>query len=172
MIRKILAATAISMLLCQCNVLKSDCAALSEREAQIAQEPAGDYYVGRRYYIEACRFWGYIRPAGKSWREAKLVIMDEHVTHTPDRGVEPPVKGAVYGTDHNHEYYVRGKYTGEVAYDPSTDQVLPVFQATSYQLRNAKPGFLFVPSERYDTKTVSLRPAIMPTPQQCAAASR
>lgn len=98
--------------------------------------------------------------------------MDESVTLCPDRGSEPPARNAVFGTDNNVEYIVTGKYTGEDAYDPSTDQALPVFKATSYRVRERKPGFLFVPSERYSKDVVSLRPAIMPTPQQCASVSR
>lgn len=172
MIRKILMGLAPCLLLCQCDTLKSDCAALAEREAAIAREPKGDYYVGRRYYIPACRFWGYLRPAGVSWRQAKLVIMDEHAVLCPDRGIEPPARNAVFGSDNNVEYIVKGGYTGGKAYDPSTDQILPVFRATSYEVRDRKPGFLFVPSESYDTDTVSLRPAIMPPPRQCAGVSQ
>lgn len=155
--------------LCQCDSLKSDCAALAQREAAIAKETPGDYYVGRRYYIPLTRFWGYLRKPGESWRNATLVIMDESKVHTPDRGYEPPVKGATFGTDHNVEYFVQGRYTGEKAYDPSTNQILPVFLATGYKVRNPKPGFLFVPSEEYHQEYVTLIPKIMPTPAQCAA---
>lgn len=43
--------------LCQCDTLKSDCQAISEREAAIAAEKPGDYYIGRRYYIPYTRLW-------------------------------------------------------------------------------------------------------------------
>ncbi len=156
------------LLLTQCNTLKSDCEAVNAREQEIAAEPRGDYYVGRRYYLPLTRFWGYLREPGKSWRTAKLVIMDESVVRTPDRGFEPPVKGATFGTDANSEYTLTGSYTGEKAYDPSTDQILPVFKATSYTLRNAKPGFLFKPSEKYNEEYLTLYPAIMPSEQDCS----
>jgi hypothetical protein len=68
------------------------------------------------------------------------------------------------------EYIVKGKYTGEKAYDPSTDQVLPLFRATSYEVRSKEPGFLFVPSEDYSEQYVSLRPVIMPAPEVCEQA--
>lgn len=158
------------MLLTQCHTMKSDCEALQQREQEIAAEQKGDFYVGRRYYVPLTRFWGYLREPGQSWRSSRLVIMDESVMRTPDRGYEPPVEGAIFGTDQNVEYVVKGSYTGETAYDPNTDQVLPVFKATSYTVRNPEPGFLFVPSERHDDNTVTLLPSIMPTPQQCAAA--
>ena len=151
----------------QCNSMRTDCRALAAREAEIAKEQPGDYYIGRRYYIPSTRFWGYLRRPGASWRTAQLVIMDESVVRNPDRGYEPPVKGAIFGTDNNVEYIVQGKLTGEKAYDPSTDLVLPVFKPTSFTLRNKRPGFLFVPSEESSDEYVTLIPAIMPTADQC-----
>ena len=167
MFKKIILSTAACLMLVQCHTLKSDCEALAEREAQIAQEQVGDYYIGRRYYIPYTRFWGYLRKPGQSWRTAKLVIMDEHTCRQPDRGNEPPMKNAVFGTDNNVEYLVRGSYTGEVAFEPNTNQALPVFKLAGYELRNSDPGFLFVPSEDYDEAFVTIRPAIMPTPEAC-----
>lgn len=168
MTRKIFTVPIACLALCQCQSTKSDCLAIQEREAEIAKETPGDYYVGRRYYVPLTRFWGYLRKPGQSWRTAKLVIMDESVCRTPDRGYEPPVQGAVFGTDKNVEYIVRGHYSNEKAYDPSTNQILPVFKATGFEVRNQKPGFLFKPSEKYDTGYVTLMPSIMPQPQQCA----
>jgi len=167
MFRKILIGTIVVLLCSQCNTLKSDCAALREREAEIAREERGSYFVGRRYFIPYTRFWGYVREPGESWSTARLVLMDESLCRTPDRGIEPPAPGAVYGTDNNVEYIVRGSYTGTKAYDPSTNQVLPVFRPTGFEVRNRQPGFLFVPSEKYDEEHVTLRPALMPTPQLC-----
>lgn len=165
---KIIIATVGCLVLTQCHSLRSDCEALQAREAAIAQEQKGKYFVGRRYYIPHCRFWGYLREPGQSWRESKLVMMDESVAHTPDRGPEEPLPGATFGTDHNVEYVVKGGYTGRQAYDPSTNQVLPVFRATSYAVRDAEPGFLFVPSEEYSEEYVTLRPLLMPAPEVCA----
>ncbi len=155
-------------MLTQCNTLQSDCEAIALREQEIAAEPKGNYYIGRRYYIPLTRFWGYLREPGQSWREAKLVIMDESVVRTPDRGMEPPAKDAVFGTDANKEYSITGAYTGEKAYEPNSNQTLPVFRATGYTLRNSEPGFLFKPSEEYSKYYVTLTPAIMPRPQDCA----
>ncbi len=165
--KKVFIALVVCAMLTQCHSLKSDCEALREREAAIATEEKGAYFVGRRYYIPLCRFWGYLREPGQSWRTAKLVMMDESVLHTPDRGPEEPLPNATFGTDQNVEYVVKGMYTGEMGYDPSTDQVLPLFRATSYEVRNAKPGFLFVPSEKYSETQVSLRPVLMPKPEVC-----
>ncbi len=168
MTKRFLLITAACLTLTQCNTLKTDCEAVNLREQEIAAEPRGDYYIGRRYYVPLTRFWGYLRQPGQSWRQARLVIMDESIVRTPDRGYEPPVAGATFGTDANMEYRLTGSYTGESAYDPSTDQILPIFKATSYTLTNKKPGFLFKPSEEYNTEYVTLTPSIMPRPQDCA----
>ena len=162
----------VAVLLCQCDSLQSDCQALAKREAQIALEPKGDYYIGRRYYIPSTRFWGYLRRPGESWRSARLVIMDESKVRNPDRGYEPPVKGAIFGRDSNVEYVIHGKFTDEKAYDPSTNMVLPVFMPTHFAVRNTKPGFLFIPSEQYHTQYLTLIPDIMPTPAQCSGVAR
>ena len=171
MFRYIFSCGLLCLVLCQCDTMKQDCRAVAVREAEIAKESVGDYYIGRRYYIPATRFWGYIRRPGASWSTAKLVIMDESIVRNPDRGFEPPVKGAVFGTDDNVEYVLRGKYTDEKAYDPSTDLILPVFKPSSFAVRNKKPGFLFVPSEERSDDYVTLLPAIMPKPEQCSAYS-
>lgn len=168
MYRQFLTAVASVLLLCQCGITpEEDCRAIAAREAEIAAEPIGDYYIGRRYYVPITRFWGYLRKPGQSWREAQLVMMDESRVRTPDRGMEPPAANAVYGTDQNVEYIIRGSYTGKKAYDPSTNQILPMFCATSYEVRNRKPGFLFKPSEEYSEQYVTLRPVIMPPETVC-----
>lgn len=160
----VLTALLLPLLCCRCNQLQRDCEAIAAREMQIAAEPRGDYYIGRRYYIPYTRFWGYLRKPGESWRTAKLVMMDEHVTHQPDRGIEPPQKGAVFGTDKNVEYIVHGRFMDKEAYDSATDHAYPMFQPTSFEVRDRKPGFLFKPSEKYDEKYVTLKPDIMPHP--------
>ncbi|MFI3243483.1 MAG: hypothetical protein R3Y56_04450 [Akkermansia sp.] len=155
------------LLLTQCHSFRSDCEEIALREQAIAQEPAGDYFIGRRYYVPTTRFWGYLRRPGQSWSTAQLVIMDEHKAACPDRGLEPPLAHATFGSDANVEYVITGKYLDAKAYEPNSNQVLPVFQASSYQLRDAKPGFLFSPSEEYSSTYVSLFPYLMPNPADC-----
>ncbi len=65
MIKRLFIAALTVLSLTQCSSLRSDCRAIAEREADIARETPGDYYVGRRYYLPNTRFWGYVRPAGK-----------------------------------------------------------------------------------------------------------
>lgn len=151
----------LALTLTQCDTTKSDIEAINARNVMIAQEPKGDYYIGRRYHVPATRFWGYLRKPGETWKTAQLVIMDETRALTPDRSPEygPEQK---YSKDNNYEYHIFGKFTGKHAYEPNSNLKLPVFRLTGYKLVDPKPGWLFKPSERYSTEKVSLRPAIMP----------
>ena len=130
--------------LTQCNTLEKDIAGINARNAEIAREPRGNYFVGRRYHVPATRFWGYLRQPGQTWRTAQLVIMDESACRTPDRLPE------------------YGKYTGKYGYEPNSNLRLPIFKPTRFEVANTTPGWLFKPSEKYDTGAVTLRPAIMP----------
>lgn len=95
-------------MLSQCNSLEKDIAAINARNMEIAREPRGSYFVGRRYHVPSTRFWGYLAPAGQTWRTAQLVIMDESACRTPDR--LPEYAGNPrYAYDNNYEYRVYGK---------------------------------------------------------------
>jgi hypothetical protein len=48
-----------------------------EMAQNIAAEPTGDYYIGRRYYKSDYKFWGYIRRPGQPWSTAELVMLNE-----------------------------------------------------------------------------------------------
>ena len=147
--------------LTQCNSLEKDIAGINARNAEIAREPRGNYFVGRRYHVPATRFWGYLRQPGQTWRTAQLVIMDESSCRTPDR--LPEYAGSPrYAYDNNYEYRVYGKYTGKYGYEPNSNLRLPIFKPTRFEAVSTDPGWLFKPSEKYDTKDVTLRPASMP----------
>lgn len=127
-----------------------------ERAASISNEATGDFFYGRRYYVKKTRFWGYLREPRKSAKKAKLVIFKEDRKHAPDRMFE--VSSSGYGHDQNYEYKIRGNYTGETAYDPNSNQFLPVFRLTGYELIDRNPGWLFSPSDHYDPIRVTLLP--------------
>ena len=126
------------------------------RAAEIASEPTGDFYYGRRYYVKKTRFWGYLRKPRQSPKEAQLVILKEDRKRAPDRMSEDSSSG--YGHDQNYEYKIRGNYTGEKAYDPNSNQFLPVFRLSGYELKNRNPGWLFSPDDHFDQYSVTLRP--------------
>lgn len=130
----------------------------AERNAAIANEPTGDFYYGRRYHVKKTRFWGYLRKPRQSADRAKLVIFDESIKRNPDRLPENGPAGASYAFDNNYEYKIRGSYTGQEAYDPNSNQILPVFKLTSYELVDRDPGWLFSPSDHYNEFSVTLTP--------------
>jgi hypothetical protein len=131
---------------------------VEERNSKIANEPTGDFFYGRRYYVEKTRFWGYVRQPRQSANRAKLVIMREDKKLTPDRLPETGPPGNRYGYDNNFEYRLRGQYTGRNAYDPNSNQFLPEFMLTGYELLDRQPGWFFRPDDRYDRKRVTLLP--------------
>lgn len=131
---------------------------IEERQASIASEPTGNFYYGRRYFVEKTRFWGYLREPRQPWSRAKLVIMSESLKKNPDRLPENGPPGQRYAYDNNFEYRIHGRYTGETGYEPNSNQFLPVFQITSYELLNRQPGWLFRPDDRYDRFRITMVP--------------
>ncbi len=130
----------------------------AERNATIANEPTGNFFYGRRYHVKKTRFWGYLRQPRQSASRAKLVIFDESSKRNPDRLPENEPAGAKFAFDNNHEYKIRGNYTGQEAYDPNSNQFLPVFKLTGYETVNRDAGWLFSPSDHYNLYSVTLTP--------------
>ncbi len=127
------------------------------RSANIAKEARGDFYYGRRYYVKKTRFWGYLRKPGQSAKSAKLVIFNESKKRNPDR--LPEAGGTQnYGFDQNYEYKIYGRYTGRTLYEPNSNQFLPEFQLTNYDLIDTNPGWLFSPADHYNPAQVTLKP--------------
>lgn len=133
--------------------------ALLARNAQIAAEAPGNYFIGRRYWIEGKRFWGFVRKPGQPWDDAPIVMMNETRKHQPDRLPEVAVNGArTHGYDHNYEYRLSGFFSGEPVYDPNSDQVLPEFVLTDYELLSSSPGFLFHPNQKFEKLRIPKAP--------------
>lgn len=128
------------------------------RKAQIAQEETGDFFYGRRYYVHKTRFWGYLREPRKPWSTAKLVIFNESRGKQPDRLSETAPPDERYGYDNNFEYRIKGFYTGDTVYEINSNQILPEFMLTGYELLDRDPGWLFSPNDHYATDRITLRP--------------
>ena len=86
-----------------------------------ASEPPGDYWIGRRYYKNVYKFWGYVRRPGQPWSTAQLVMMNEQQKLAPDRAGEP------LGSDNNYEYKLYGDFSGESVYEPASNSIYPEF---------------------------------------------
>lgn len=128
---------------------------------EIAREPRGNYFVGRRYHVPATALLGIPAQPGQTWRTAQLVIMDESACRTPTACRNTP-EIQRYAYDNNYEYRVYGKYTGKYGYEPNSNLRLPIFKPTRFEVANTTPGWLFKPSEKYDTGAVTLRPLSCP----------
>lgn len=128
------------------------------RKAQIASEPTGNFFYGRRYHVHKTRFWGYLRKPRQSAQNSRLVIFNETQKRAPDRLPENGPPGARFGFDNNYEYRIFGRYTGVILYEPNSNQFLPEFLLSDYQLVKRQPGWLFSPSDHYDNRRITLLP--------------
>lgn len=131
---------------------------VEERAARIASEPTGDFYYGRRYHVEKTRFWGYVRKPRQPWSQARLVLIKEDRKTIPDRLPEDGPAGRRHGYDNNYEYKLWGYFMPKPGYDPNSDQVLPVFMLTRYELVERNPGWLFRPNDVYNPYQITLLP--------------
>ena len=108
-----------------------------EMAQQIAAEPAGDYFIGRRYYKPDYKFWGYVRKPGQPWSTAELVMLNEKQKLAPDR------ERVDFGSDSNYEYKLYGHFSGDKVYEPASNGVYPEFVLTGYELISTNPPPIF-----------------------------
>lgn len=129
---------------------------IEERNERIMNEPTGNFYYGRRYFVEKTRFWGFLREPRQPWNKAKLVIFSEDKIHAPDRLPEDGPPGQAYAFDNNYEYRIRGHYTGKEVYEPNSNQFLQEFMLTGYEIVDRHPGWLFRPDDHYDRLRITM----------------
>jgi hypothetical protein len=103
----------------------------------IKSEPPGNYFIGRRYYKEDYKFWGFVRKPGEPWSAARLVMMNEQKKLAPDRAV------GKLGSDHGYEYKLFGEFSGETVYEPASNGFYPEFVLTGSELRSTTPPPIF-----------------------------
>ena len=104
---------------------------------RIAAEPAGDYYIGRRYFKPDFKFWGYIRRPGQPWSQAQLVMLNEKQKLAPDRAA------LKFGSDNNYEYKLYGYFSGDKVYEPASNRVYPEFVLKNYEVISTNPPPIF-----------------------------
>lgn len=124
---------------------------------QIAAEPPGDYYIGRRYYKMYFKFWGYVRRPGQPWTTAKLVMLNEKQKLAPDRA------RLSFGSDNNYEYRLYGYFTGQTVYEPASNGFYPEFVLKNYELISTNPLPIFQSqtdsaAQAAETRTTIARP--------------
>src|SRR3954470_8226505 len=103
----------------------------------IKSEPPGDYYIGRRYYKQDYKFWGWVRKPGQSWSQAQLVMMNEQTKLAPDR------EAGKIGSDNNYEYKLFGDFSGQTVYEPASNGFYPEFVLKGYELKSVSPGNIY-----------------------------
>jgi len=108
----------------------------------IPNEPGGNYFIGRRYFKENFYYWGYIREPRQPWKNAKLVMLNEHRQLAPDR-----VSGNI-GGDHNYEYKLSGYFSGDTVYEAASNSFFPEFVVTKFELLSTNPPPLFPDAPR------------------------
>src|SRR5216110_633195 len=108
-----------------------------EMAQRIAAEPAGDYFIGRRYYKPDFKFWGYVRRPGQPWSAAQLVMLNEKQKLAPDR------EQLSFGSDNNYEYKLYGSFSGQTVYEPASNGFYPEFVLKRYELISTNPVPIF-----------------------------
>src|SRR5689334_4976325 len=106
-------------------------------QQQIAAEPPGDYFIGRRYYKPDFKFWGYVRRPGEPWSTAKMVMLNEGEKLAPDR------EQLNFGSDNNYEYKLYGYFSGQTVYEPASNGFYPEFVLKRYELISTNPPPIF-----------------------------
>ena len=104
---------------------------------EIAAEPRGDYFIGRRYYKVDYKFWGYIRKPGEPWTSAKMVMLNENQKLAPDREL------GKLGSDNNYEYKLYGSFSGDTVYEPASNGFYPEFILKGYELKTVTPAKIY-----------------------------
>src|SRR6266480_1387448 len=108
-----------------------------EMAQRIANEPPGDYYIGRRYYKPDYKFWGYVRKPSQPWSTAELVMLNEKQKLAPDR------EHLEFGSDNNYEYKLYGYFSGDKVYEPASNTIYPEFVLKSYEVISTNPPPIF-----------------------------
>jgi hypothetical protein len=103
----------------------------------IANEPPGNYFVGRRFYRRNYFFWGYVRQPRQPWSTARLVMLNEQKVHAPDR------EANTIGSDNNFEYRLEGYFSGQTVYEPASNGFYPEFVLSDYKIISNSPPSIF-----------------------------
>src|SRR6058998_406511 len=122
-----------------------------EMAQRIAAEPAGDYFIGRRYYKPDYKFWGYVRRPGQPWSTAEMVMLNEKQKLAPDR------ERLEFGSDNNYEYKLYGYFSSDKVYEPASNGIYPEFVLQGYELISTNPPPIFKSQIRGSPSPTELR---------------
>lgn len=128
---------AIAIAACESPTPPGIQAARTANAARIGSETPGDYYIGRRYFKQDFKFWGYVRKPGQPWSTAKLVMLNEKYKLAPDR------EKVDFGSDNNYEYKLTGEFSGQTVYEPASNGFYPEFVVRNFELISTNPPPIF-----------------------------
>ena len=121
-------------------------------DAAIALEAPGNYFVGRRFYKEDYKMWGWVREPRKPWSASQLVMLNEQRRLAPDRA------GGTLGVDNDYEYHLKGYFSGDKVYEPASNRFYPEFVLLDATLVNKTPPRIFADARSIDPKIRLLTP--------------
>ena len=122
---------------CATQEIQQKRAARQVMEDAIRQEEPGSYFVGRRYYKQDYKFWGFVRKPRQQWNTAKLVMLNEQGKLAPDREL------GKLGSDNNYEYKLIGEFSGQTVYEPASNGFYPEFVLKGCELRTITPANIY-----------------------------
>lgn len=126
----------------------------AQMEAEIRAEQPGNYFIGRRFYKQDYKMWGWIREPGKPWSTARLVMLNEQRKLAPDRAQNR------LGIDNDYEYRLEGHFSGDRVYEPASNRIYPEFVLTGYELRSTNPPMIFASPRSIDPAVRLLAPPL------------
>jgi len=136
------------------TVNQQDVARRAALMESIRQEEPGNYFIGRRFYKNDYKMWGWVRSPRQPWGQAQLVMLNEQRELAPDR------KQGKLGTDNNYEYKLSGFFSGDKVYEPASNRFYPEFVLTGYELRSTAPPPIFKDPRSIDPKVRLLTPPL------------
>ena len=117
--------------------------------AAVAKEPAGDYFVGRRFYKVDYKMWGWVKKPGEAWKNSQLVMFNEQKKLAPDR------ERKSLGCDNDYEYRLSGYFSGQKVYEPASDSFYPEFVLTGAMVTSTNAPLIF-PDKRWTDPSIRL----------------
>ena len=93
--------------------------------------------------------WGWVKNPGESWKQSRLVMLNEQKKLAPDR------ERNNVGSDNNYEYRLIGHFSGEKVYEPASDTFYPEFILSSATVISTNPPLIF-PDKRWINPSVRL----------------
>lgn len=134
---------------CEAPIVLQSTADRQALSAAIAEEKPGDYFIGRRFYKNDYKMWGWVKKPGEPWKQSQLVMFNEQKKLAPDRDRND------VGSDNNYEYRLNGHFSGDKVYEPASDNFYPEFVLTAASVISTNPPLIY-PDQRWVNPVVRL----------------